>query len=250
MTRDWTDEELGALADGELAPEREAELRRAMEADPALRRRLDEIAGADALLREAFAAPMSEPVPPELTAALSAGAGEPPPLPRRAPPPRGRAPHWPALAAAASVALIVGFGAGWLFSPERDRLIAGPGEAPVGGPLHLALETAPSGLLVEDGLRPLLTFRDAAGRICREFETAPGAEAAPAAGVACRTPEGRWRVEALAALPEEGASPDAYATASGPTASGAIEATLDALGAGPPLDPETERSLIGRGWRE
>lgn len=227
-----------------------------LESDPqarAIAERLAPGAGTDALLLEAFGAPMAEPVPAALRAAAAGGGGKVVTMrPRRA---------WAPAALAASLALTVGLGAGFSLrpagAPTATQTEAAAGSeigaqaialGALGGAAAAALTELPAGA-EGGGLRPLATFRDGGGASCREFETVGDGGAATAAGVACLR-DGSWRVLALAAaFPAPHAGPaDGYAPAGGAPAD-SLDAVLDALAAGPALPPAEEAALIARGWR-
>jgi hypothetical protein len=138
-----------------------------------------------------------------------------------------------------------------LYSSSGDRgsvPVAAVGDAAEGGPLHLALEGLPSGSTSPDGIRPMLTFLDLDGRPCREFELDHGATEELAQGIACRSGDGRWHVEALVTASAAGQGGAGYAPASGPGGNG-LDATTKALGSGRPLAPDVESSLIASGWK-
>lgn len=248
-------ETLAAFADGELAAEEMERVAAHLDACPEDRAIVEEIVLSNALLARAFDAPMEEPLPERLRAAIegraaaeSAGAGATViAFPRRAR--RWAAPAGLALAASlAAVAFLGGRDAAPTLAIAEGLLV-------VDGPLHAALETRPSGAAATaaDGVRfvPSATFADAAGRYCREVEAvAPDAARARVveALIACREEAGVWRV--AAAVAEHTAQPqgEGFAPASGGETSG-IGAALDALGAGMALDPDAEAALIARGWR-
>ncbi len=243
MTRDWTEEQIAALVDGSLEDEREAErLRRILESDPQARDYAERIRRSNALLREAFDVPAEEATPAAIEAAIFGEPGKVAVLrPRRA------ASVWVPSAIAASVALAIGLGIGGLFGGSQERVIAALGNAPLDGPLHAALESLPSGAISEAGVQPMLSFRDGADRVCREFEVIRELPEELEFGIACRSPEGRWHVEIVVTAPETEPGPEGYAPASG-AGSSALDAMLDALGAGPALPPEDEAELLKRGW--
>ncbi|MEM6488808.1 MAG: hypothetical protein AAF677_11175 [Pseudomonadota bacterium] len=174
------------------------------------------------------------------------------------------------MALAACLALTVGLGTGAMLSGPGLGPAVLPGVLPgLGGmaddgtrlvlgphgtidPLGAALERLPSGE-VGEGIRPVFTFRDEAGRPCREFETAEAETAASGTGIACRDAGGDWQVLILVATSADGteggdvADDDGFRAASG-AAADALGATLDAIGAGPVLPAEEEALLIDRGW--
>ena len=244
------DEMIAAWVDGSLEdPEEARAIRARIETDPEARATAARIERANRLLREAFPEPAGEPVPAAIAAALNAAPGRVRVLAdRRA---RSRPARVPA-AMAASVALAVGVGIGLGLdggggTESGTGALAGLGAVGTDSALHAALARLPSGTLSGAGVQPIAAFRDGAGRACREFETL-SADGAHALGIACRAEDGRWAVEVAVAAPPEPVPGTGYAPASGPGMD-ALEATLDAMGAGPVLDATEEAALIGRGWR-
>ena len=182
MPRDWTDEEIAAHVDGALDARDEARVRRALETDPEARATAERVRALNGLLAAAHPLPGPD-IPDSIAAVLTHGAERV--VRFRARPRR----QWPELAAAATVALAIGAGAGMMLAgghgvPESGLTLADAGPA-----LANVLETVSSGTLSEAGIRPISTFRDAAGRPCREFETAGGRARS---GIACRLPGGTW----------------------------------------------------------
>jgi hypothetical protein len=252
----WTETEIAAFMEGRLDGADGERIALALESDPAAQEAAERLAGgaapvpAEAMLKAAFAAPMTEPVPARLAAAVLAAPGKVATLPRRGGGARPVA--WVPAAMAACLALALGFGAGFsLRAPAPDAVpqtVAALSVGAASGAALAAFETAPSGA-EGAGLRLAASFRDGAGRPCREFETL-GADGLPAAaGVACRE-AGGWRVLAMAAVAAPGAAPGdgSYAPAGGDGVD-ALGALLDALQAGPALSPEEEAALIADGWR-
>lgn len=245
MTRDWTDEEIAAHVDGAMDdPDLAVRIARDLDTDPCLRRRVAEIEQANRLLREAFDAPMREPVPPAIAAALTADPERVAVLPTR------RAPSWVSIALAASVALCVGFGGGWYLTGGRSDATSqiALGAYQAGDPVAKALESLPTGTSSEAGIRPILTFRDGDGRACREFETAAGGYTAGIVGIACRLPGGIWSVEVAAAATEPMQMRDGGFAPASAVANDVLSAALDALEAGPALAPDEEADLLESGW--
>lgn len=68
------DDDLTAYLDGEASAERQAEIERALDADPALRERLERIESMDRRVRAAFDTTLERPVPQHLLDAVRAGA--------------------------------------------------------------------------------------------------------------------------------------------------------------------------------
>lgn len=247
MTREIDDETLMAYADGELEPDAAARVARAVQFDErlaarvALFRRTRETVAADAREHPA------EPAPPALVAKVrtlaerEAQAG--PATNVRA----LRAPAAPArtmrrwrLPAAASIALAVGLGAGFLAG--RDRAAA-PGlqiptleEAVLASALTSVASGERTGLPNGAEIAAIASFLGGEGELCREFEYERTDSAVLA--VACRD-DGHWRVRfAMSgpATPESG-----YAPASSLET---LDAYLSSIGAGQPLSPEDEAAAL------
>lgn len=233
MIAQWVD---GSL-DGDP---REAEIRELLANDPEAVAYAEKIERSNRLIRSAFEAPMREPMPTGIRATLFAQPGKVAMLSR----PR----VWIPTAIAASLALAVAIGA---LSPPADMQIAVLGDAALDGPLHLALETLPSGSLSEAGVQPMLTFLDRDGRACREFEVIGELADEFELGIACRRPTGVWHVEVVVAAPIADATPagEGFVPASGGPAEATLETMLDALGAGPTLGPTEEAALLTNSWQ-
>lgn len=239
---------LDAFVDGALSPEEAARVVLHLADCPGDRAYIDAVMETNALLAAAYAAPLHQPVPERLRAAIFPAPAAPAPRARtgwRAAlrrPPRAL---WGALAACC--ALAVGLGIGLL--PEDEAPGAAAGLDPR---LRGALEARPSGLAVEtaDGAQVTLiaTFRDGAGRPCRQFEILDVAAGALTEGVACRAAAG-WTSEIAVASPL--AAPErrgqTFVPASG-EGDEALGAALDRLGAGMALTPSEEQTLIASGW--
>lgn len=171
-----------------------------------------------------------------------------------------------AWARAAAVALLVGAGAGYLTARWPSGVLEPAALVAVADPLlNEALETTASGALfarqdrqggVGRDILPLLTFRDADNRYCREFEStlkAPDGRQV-SYGVACRE-GGVWQPQALMASPliaptlrGEPADHSEYVPAMGGEVAG-FDTVIQQLMVGEPLKPEEEATLIGRGWQ-
>ncbi len=268
----WTDEQLNAFLDGELYDDTCAAIERDLERDTDLAGRLEALAAANAAIAHAFDAPLDQPVPERHLAAIEAGFAareaqaaaprqdgnvtafrlRPRPAdgaPARTAPARPaseRAARW-ATPIAAGLALVIG-AAGGLFAGQG--LVPAPG-APAGETVPLlqvaaALEDAPSSspLAVSGGtLQPVLSFRAADGRFCREFQWSKRGDAF--SGIACKS-DGQWGIEVMIAG-APAASGEGFTQASG--AGGmALEAALSALGAGEPLSAEDEARAMAGDW--
>jgi anti-sigma factor RsiW len=241
----FTDEELMAYADGELAEDRAAELDLALAGDDALAARLALFVDTRAMSAEALRPMLDDPVPAHLVqrvrdlAAADAAAAQATNV--VAFPARSAArPIWQ-LPVAASIALAIGLGAG--------LMLQGPGgtDAPlqVAGNLDPALtealETLASGasLTLPDGARveAIATFRSEDDALCREFEH-DQTSGTTVVSVACHDGQG-WQTRlaiAAAAADETG-----YAPASSMEA---LDAYLTATNAGAPLSVDDEAAAL------
>ena len=254
MARRVTDEQITAFVDGTLDDAESALVAAVLSEDEGARAYAADVERANRLLREAFRAPMEEPVPAALRNAIlssdPSGGGATGKVVELAP---RRPVYRPLLkvAIAACVALMIGAGASALLvrqlAPEHQQL-ASLGMAPVDGPLHAALEHLPSGEVSQAGVQSVLTFRDANARICREFEMIGEVAEGLQFGIACRSSAGRWLVEIVVSAPRTEVGPEGYRPASGPGAD-ALDAMLESLGAQPALGPLEESELLRRGWR-
>lgn len=246
MATKWSETDLAAFLDGALEGEERARIAALIETDPGARACAERLQTQDALLRDAFAAPLSEPTPPRLAAILSDDEAVQPMVPRRRPPAA-----WAPTALAASIALAVGaaLGASWGNDAE-------PGAGPAGGlavgpaspRIAALLDQTPSGAS-SDGARMIASFPLPSGAVCREFETLAGRGGSPYAfALACKRGDA-WRVLMVATTgAPHSPSGDAFITASG-VALDAASPILDALGAGAAMTPDEERRAIDLGWR-
>ena len=243
-----TDEMLMAFADGELDEATAEALRRTVDADPALARRLADFKRTRALAKTAFAGVLDEEVPERLLAAVRPSAARRAVfrLPRLA---WGWLPVGTAVAASiAGLAL----GTALTLRPAGEASLL-----PSQQRIAELLETAPSGEMRRlpggsSGAGPSATFRAtgsylAAVGVCRSFEMALGADAVAGwRGVACRR-DGDWAIELVVADSAVRGGED-YAPAAD-TAAQTVDAFLDAAGAGGTLDETEERRLAASGWR-
>jgi anti-sigma factor RsiW len=267
---DITSEMLMAYADGVLDADTTARIEAALPDRPDWQAELAGYALTRDRLAHAFDDALSEPVPDALTRLVLGGAsdsagdvGTAPPAPPstgqvlRFPTERRRLPMGRLAAAAAVFAagtLAGGGGAAFLQVASREApnatIMLASTLAPA-DPLARVLESAPSAVTVSLGddrrVRPVQSFARADGTLCREFEA--GREGAGGVvGLACREPEG-WRVDMLLATPHAPALDGGFATASG-AHSEAIDARLDAMGAGDGFDAATETCLIAQGFSD
>ena len=261
------EETLMAYADNQLSSERMAEVAAALINDAEARSTVRMFQESAAMVRDAFDPILREPVPERLLAAVQApmtGKVQDIRLARRG---GGITRFFPQTvwARAAAVALLVGVGAGYLsaqwwrtsFDPAQQLAASDP-------LLHEAMETTASGATfvrqqqpgVERDIMPLLTFRDAHNRYCREFESTfkQADRSRVHYGVACRE-DGVWQAQALMAGPliaptlgdEVMSDHSQYAPAAGSEAAG-FDAVIRQLMVDQPLKPDEEAALINQGW--
>jgi hypothetical protein len=245
---------LSGYIDGMLDDRTEHALESRLEREPGLARRLEAMRQAETEVRSAYTAIADEPVPPHLVALLkgdSKDAARPDahvvPLRRRARP----AAAWPALAAAASIALAVGVMLGLTLvedAPGNSMLAAG-GSVVRGQPLFEVLETVESQQSRSIGpdliAQPQFTFRSENGGLCRQIELRGATQSSRS--VACRQDD-RWQILATVFSPGSmsGGDGNLYRPASGE--SDAIVVVVDNLIVGPPLGVDAEREAIRNDW--
>jgi hypothetical protein len=251
---DVTDELLVAYVDDELDAAQRAMVSFAMEGNPALRRRADEMRLAHDLLREAIPLQPDASVPPRMDAAikrLAAACASDSPRRRFA---FGARYRWSfAIAAALAMCAVVAGS----YVTLRDASEPGGGRVTaltrIGpeNPLHGVLESTASAELIEvpgedAAVRAVMTFRAKDGRFCREFEIL--AAVGGSIGIACREQHGHWSAEVLrkaAAVPPIGNS---Y-TPAGESDEPAVAEVFERLIRGEPLSAQEEAHLLANAWR-
>ena len=149
------DEDLSALLDGELSPQRESELRARMVGEPALAARLAELERVDLALRAMPAEAPSPGLRASLRAKLEAAATAPADNPRSVTHPRRLLPSWAGgtLAAAAALALYLAVSSGndSILDAEPARIVdvlASATDEEIG--IALELETLADLEVIED----------------------------------------------------------------------------------------------------
>lgn len=221
-------EEIAAFADGELAPERQAEVAAAVAADPELAAQVEAHRALKARLAGHFAPIVDQPVPDHLAAMLRPKEAEVVDFAaaRERVEARRRLPRWslyagPALAATLALALFIPRGSNDDLDPQ----------------LLAALENQ----LVADQAgdaetRILLSFRNREDELCRAYSV-PGRSA-----IACRT-QGGWENRADVEYSPEG-STDFRQASTNP-----IFAQVQEMASGPALDAAEEAAARNSGWR-
>lgn len=254
-----SDEDLTAYLDGELDDVEADRIERLAAADPAIRLRIDRLAAVDERLRSAFPVEPEEPAIQRLTLRMSErsnviqlpGRGDRHLL--------AAATRYVPTLLAASLALLIGFGGGFLTRgwEQPPAPVVGVGPVSQNTPLAALLDTHPTGRPITTGtaqnggsLVIASTFTDRHGRSCREFETVDGlglSGTVTAVGIACRD-ENRWVVNGLIAQSRGGAGASNI-TPSSDENRDALEALLAALGATKVMTPAEEAEIIERAWR-
>jgi negative regulator of sigma E activity len=213
---EFSDEVLMAYVDGELAEHERIRVETALSYDPALERRLHAFRMTRDHLKTAFNKVLYAPVPDHLIRAIERA-----PVARRSPsrPTKvsslsgsrrtaSRSLPLQQMAAAAAIVGVAFFGWNYLMtSPQGAREEASfdlasfaPEGAAAPQTLAAVLERQSSGVSWEHRkspvkIQPLLTFSSNDGRYCREFLMSGAVS--QVMGLACRSDEGVWSVEAL-----------------------------------------------------
>jgi hypothetical protein len=269
-----SDETLGAFLDGELPEAERARVAAALGSDPALAARFAQLQRTDDALKQAWPA-STTPLPAGIAAALdrlaaaqqartaapaadvvsldahrtgvaATNAGRPAAHVLRTSPWR-----W-SLAAS----ILVAVGAGLLLFGQRPAesrfALAPPGGATLASrhPLAITLSETPSGTVRRwpgEGMQggsvyPVLSFRDRAGALCREFEVAD--RRTVQFGVACRRDDG-WQIEVIAPAPGLSAAADGYVPAAGDVPA-VVNAAIARLIRDEPLDAKAEAAALAR----
>lgn len=270
-SNNWPDDEtLVAFVDGRLEDAEAEKVRRFLAGNDEARLFVERLATSGELAKTVFDAALAAPAS-DMLADMIMGTGRPEPqatptnvvsLPRT----RAASASRYALPLAAAIALLIGAVGGYEWG-RRGAVNEGKGAfgvavGPIGGdsPVKGLLETRGSGELVPVAagatgdtrhLMVIASFRDRAGRICREFEvlTTRDDVAPVTTAIACRHRDGTWHVEGAAQVTAAAPVPDKdFSSASGNDAS-AIEGLLEALGAKPALSKADEDTLLRRGWK-
>jgi hypothetical protein len=258
MTDIFTDDDelLSAFIDGALPSARAAELKRRLEAEPALARRLKQLERTNAAVRDAYAPIAAEPLPQRVLDLIDAApktarsdAGVVDLAARRST--RGLRFAVLPTSLAAGVALAIGLALGYLVTsraPSSDAaLIANAGVIASGTPLYAVLETTASDTAreIDRGVTatPVLTFRSVDGNYCRQIDIA--SERGGGEALACRH-DGGWHFEAVSFTAAVETTNGEFRPASG--RSGVIEAAVDERIQGDPLGASAEEALIEQGW--
>lgn len=256
-----SDEMLMAYADGELDADARAAVDAYLANVPDAAERLRVFQSTGRVLSDLFDQPMREPVPqrlldaiatPENVVALTSAKRY-----RRL----SAFGAWPTALAASVAILAVGGSAYWLASQSSfggiSRVgveVASSGEPVAVRALAIVLDTVASRADADamiDGqsatIKPVFTFATATG-FCRQYViTMP--KAAAYGGVACKSRDGSWRVEANEAFNPSRSPTGGIAPASGSAGPKSVEAAVDRMIEGDVLSRDAERAAMAGGWR-
>lgn len=227
-----TDERFFAWLDGELDPADAAAVDALVAADPALQRRAAEHRSLSARLRSAFDPVAATPLPDRLAEAIQPREAEVIDFAARR---EARRPipvrmQWAAMAATLAIGVVAG---SMISSSPSSPISREDGQLVASGELEAALYTRLASAPADDGARIGLTFRDAAGDLCRSF-TDDGA-----AGLACHQ-SGDWRIRGLFQAGEGQSSEFRMAAGADPRLAELVGATM----AGEPLGADAERKAL------
>lgn len=229
-----SDETFFAWLDGELEPADAAHVAALVAIEPALSRKAEAHRALGARLNAAFDPIAATPVPDALAQAARPRGAEVIDFGRRRAAAR---PAWaPMQYAAMAATLAIGVFAGAMLNNAPSGPIASDqGQLVASGELDRALSTRLASAPEQQGARIGLTFRDAAGDLCRSF-TEGGAS-----GLACHE-GGDWRIRGLFQAGEGQQGEFRMAAGPDPRLSDLIESTM----AGEPLDAAGERAALAR----
>ncbi len=251
------DETLMAFSDGELDTEQQIQVANALQANPVLRQRVDQMQQQRKRVGDAFAAVLVEPVPDRLAlllqtpAAAVAAAAAPAPVvvqlaDVRADRARTRAmPTWAQLGGmAASVVLGVVLGSRFLGTgvgtDAAPAMALNQGQLVAGGAIDKALSSQlASEPMAGASVAVQLSFVDKGGNYCRTFSTAA------AAGLACQQ-AGQWVVQHVSAVQDQSAGTVRQAATALPPA---LLDVVDQRMAHGTLDKAAERQARDKAWR-
>lgn len=228
-----SDERFFAWLDGELAPADAAAIDALVDADPKLQRRAEAHRALGGRLAGAFNPIAEAPVPAHLFGAAEQRVAEVVDFGAAR---ERRARHMPARMqwAAMAATLAIGIVAGSMIDPGTPSPIAREnGQLVASGELEQALYARLASAPADEGARIGLTFRNAAGDLCRSFADEG------AAGLACHK-SGDWRIHGLFQTGEGQQGEYRMAAGLDPR----LGELIDSIMAGEPLDAAAERKAL------
>jgi anti-sigma factor RsiW len=233
------DEKFFAWLDGELSGEEADAMAAKVAADPQLAELAEQHLALAGRLKSAFDPVAEAAVPQRLSEALRGSrhqvidfAAE---SRERRKPGGLPVPQWLAIAAT----LVLGIGIGTLVNrPSASPVELQGGRVYAAAALGRALDTELASAPVNQDVRVGLTFKDAAGSVCRTFS------GSAASGLACRKDD-RWQLRGLFAAPEGQGETFRMAAGMDPNLAALVDSTM----AGEPFDAAQEKAARDRGWR-
>lgn len=235
MTRDMH-ETLSAYLDGELPEAEMAEIEARLLADPEWQAELDRLLRNDQLLGQSLRAEVPDAVDEETARRFGLATAIPTPVPANDDRPWAKWLGAGGLAAAAAALVLL------VRTPSPD-----PWE---GARFDEAMTTTASmqqaALGEGNSVTPLLSFRAADGRYCREFRLAAAKAENSRDGIACRT-GGEWKTEVLVEGQPAMTDPGRIEVAGGGEQP-ELDRAYDRLGADAPMAADEERRMIASGW--
>ena len=227
-----SDERFFAWLDGELDPAEAAAIDQLVAADPELQRKAAAHRALRGSLSAVFDPIANAPVPQHLADAARPRAAEVIDFAakREARRPIFAPMQWAAMAATLAIGVVAG---SMINSSPTGPVARENGQLVASGELEAALYTRLASAPAGDGARIGLTFRDAAGDVCRSF-TADGAS-----GLACHQ-GGDWRIKGL--FSEGEGQQGEFRMAAGPDPR--LMELVNAIMAGEPLGAEAEQQAI------
>jgi hypothetical protein len=242
MKQHFTEEEIMAYADGVLEPTRGVELERSSRESKDLRARIELYRRTADMARSAFAgrpAEVNDALRANIDGMLARHEAKSPTSNVVRFPTRQTKPTWLVPSAiAASIALLIGFGAANFRTSVTDDLRISLG--PLGTrEINTALSRSLTGQTTEIGngeLAIIASFKDSGGHLCREFEVSATSRK-PDIAVACYH-GGRWETLFVVAGTS---SEDIYSPAS---STQTVDAFLQSVGAANALSENEERDAL------
>lgn len=250
-----------AYVDGELEGHLADDIRKAIEADPEVLKRVEIFRESAAVLQGVYDAPLQEPVPERLIKTVMDSNTDTSssgllkfisiffPMPS----------SWKfAYATVASLALLIGIGIGYLSTntiPPKGNLYS---LIINGRDFSQGLDTTISGKSFETAdntikVTPISTFMDKAHHYCRQYEAVSlrNQKGSLLWGIACRDKTGNWHTTVLISPPSSAdlqvGTNKGYIRAS---ANDLIDTITSSLMATPPMTLEQEAKLIKKAWPE
>lgn len=256
-----SDETLMAYVDGELDAAARTEVDTYLKSSPEARQRLEIFQTTGRGLSELFDQPMRESVPQRLLDAVIASDNVVPFGSARRRKSAIAESYWPAALAACLAVLAAGGSAYW-YEHAGGRLdrnfgveVAADGRRVASKAVATVLDGIAAGIGTSTTIsgqpakiEPVFTFATEDKSYCRQYIITTGQSEA-VGGVACRSADGQWQVEAQDTFDPAPDKVGQIAPAGGNGGPPEVEAAVDQMIAGDVLKPDAEAALIAGGWR-